>query len=312
MSTPAAPPKTYLAIAAVMLTVIAWASAFPLIRLALDGLDPLPLAASRFWLAGVVAAAWLIASRAARPSKGDTGIFLLCGFAGIAIYNAFLNSGQRTVGPGAASFLISTGPVITALLATIVLRERFGAVAWLGSAIALSGIAIIAAGQPGGLRLGAGASLVLLAAACQATYFILQRPLVPRYGALSCTAYTIIAGALLLTPWVPQAAHSLATAGPGSPTAHAVLALAILPSLIGFGAWTYALGILGAARAANFLYLVPPVATGISYLLTGETPGWSTLAGGLLAITGVAIVNLRVKFAAKPPSTNCREEMARL
>nr|WP_231752938.1 EamA family transporter [Burkholderia sp. TSV86] len=46
------------------------------------------------------------------------------------------------------------------------------------------------------------------------------------------------------------------------------------------------------ARAvANLLYLVPPVATGLAVALTGETPGWLTLAGGALAIAGVALVN---------------------
>jgi drug/metabolite transporter (DMT)-like permease len=155
------------------------------------------------------------------------------------------------------------------------------------------------------LHLGAGASLVVMAAVCQATYFTLQRPLVPRYGALACTAFTFIAGALLLTPWLPGAIASLAVAGLNSRTAYAVLALVLLPSIVGYAAWTYALGILGAARASNFLYLVPPVATGISYLLTGEIPRWSTLAGGLVAIAGVAIVNLRSKLIGKVRLPKC-------
>jgi drug/metabolite transporter (DMT)-like permease len=308
----AAPVKTYLAVAAVLLTVLTWASAFPLIHIALGGLDPLPLAASRFWLAGTVAAAWLLALRPARPSLRDAGIFLLCGLIGITLYNACLNTGQRSVSAGAASFLINTGPIITALLATAFLRERFGPAGWLGSVVAFAGAAFIATGQPGGLKLGAGASLILIAAACQATYFILQRPLVPRYGALASTAYTVIAGALLLTPWLPAGLRSLGATGPGSSATLAVVALAVLPSVLGYTTWTYALGILGAARAANFLYLVPPVATAISYVLTGEIPGVSTLLGGLLAIAGVAIVNLRTKIAVKPGSLNCRQEMARL
>jgi drug/metabolite transporter (DMT)-like permease len=203
---------------------------------------------------------------------------------------------------------VNTGPIITAVLATIFLREKFGRAAWTGSAVALAGVAIIASGQPGGLNLGAGASLVVLAAICQATYFTLQRPLVPRYGALACTAYTFIAGALLLTPWLPGAVTSLAAAGAHSSPTYAVLALVLLPSIIGYAAWTYALGSLGAARAANFLYLVPPVATGISYLLTGESPRWSTLAGGLVAIAGVAIVNLRSKFVEKVRLPKCITE----
>ena len=302
-------PKTYLAVAAVLVTVLAWASAFPLIRIALGGLGPLPLAAARFWLAGSIAVGWLLTVRPARPNRRDAGVFLLCGLAGIALYNACLNTGQKTVSPGAASFLVNIGPIITAILATIFLREQFGRAAWTGSAVALAGVAIIASGQPGGLHLGAGASLVVLAAACQATYFTLQRPLVPRYGALACTAYTFIAGALLLTPWLPGAAASLAAAGSSSPATYAVVALVLVPSIIGYASWTYALGTLGAARAANFLYLVPPVATGISYLLTGEIPRWSTLVGGLVAILGVAIVNLRPKLIGNVRLPKCITEL---
>src|SRR6476619_539023 len=151
-ATPASPPlQDYLAIGAALLTVLLWASAFPLIHIALAGLAPLPLAASRFWFAGAIALAFLLAARPTLPLRRDALSFLACGLVGIALYSAFLNSGQRTVSPGAASFLINTGPIITALLATVFLRERFGIVAWVGSAIALGGVAIIAAGQPGGL-----------------------------------------------------------------------------------------------------------------------------------------------------------------
>lgn len=312
MSKQAASLQTSLAIVAVFVTVAAWASAFPLIHIGLRGLDPLPLAATRFWLAGAIAAAWLIWTAPPRPSWRDTGMFLLCGLVGIALYNALLNSGQRTVSAGAASFLINTSPIITALLATFFLRERFGPVAWVGSAVVFAGVAIIAAGQAGGLSLGAGASLVLLAAACQATYFILQRPLVPRYGALACAAYTILAGAFLLTPWLAPGLRAIGAPGTGGSVARAVIALAIIPSVIGYGAWTHALGVLGAARAANFLYLVPPLAVLISFILTRDVPGWPTIAGGLLAIAGVAIVNLRSRLEPQARGLDCRKEMARL
>ena len=80
-----------------------------------------------------------------------------------------------------------------------------------------------------------------------------------------------------------------------------MVALAIVPSVIGYATWTYALDQFGASRAANFLYLVPPVALAISLLLTGEVPSPFTVVGGVLAIGGVAIVNFRKRLETKPP-----------
>ena len=301
-SSPSPRYRAIAAAAAILLTVGAWASAFPLIRIGLTGLDPLQLASARFSLAAAIVLLWLLISRPKLPAPRDAGLFLASGAAGIAFYNALLNSGQQTVSAGAASFLINTSPMITALLAALFLRERYGMWGWIGSVLALAGVAVIAAGQSGGLRLGAGASLVVGAAFCQASYFILQRPLVPRYGALTCTAYTILAGALLLSPWIVGATAQLASAGSANPALWAVVALAVLPSAIGYAAWTYALDYYGASRAANFLYLVPPTTLLIAFGLTREIPAVTTLLGGALAIAGVAIVNLRRKLAPVVPS----------
>ncbi len=302
--TPAAPAalRSAAAAGAVAVTVGAWASAFPLIKIGLSGLDPLPLASARFALAAAIALAWLAIFRPKLPSPRDAALFLATGAAGIALYNGLLNSGQQTVGAGAASFLINTSPILTALLAALFLRERYGLWGWLGSAVAFAGVAVIASGQSGGLRLGAGASLVLGAAFCQATYFILQRPLVPRYGALACTAFTIVAGALLLSPWIAAAAEQLVATGPASPALWAAVALGVLPSAIGFAAWTFALDHYGASRASNFLYLVPPTTLVIAFVLTREVPSLRTVLGGAIAIVGVAIVNKRRKLPPLEPA----------
>ena len=298
---PSARFRSVTAAIAILVTVGAWASAFPLIRIGLSGLEPLQLAAARFALAAAIVLVGVIAFRPKLPGPRDAALFLASGAAGIALYNALLNSGQQTVSAGAASFLINTSPILTAVLATLFLRERYGLWGWIGSGLAFLGAAVIAAGQAGGFRLGAGASLVVGAALCQATYFILQRPLVPRYGALACTAYTILAGALLLMPWIGPAAARLVAAGPSSAALWAVVALGVLPSAIGYAAWTYALDVYGASRAANFLYLVPPTTMLIAFGLTREVPSVTTVFGGAVAIAGVALVNLRRKLEPVGP-----------
>ena len=70
-----------------------------------------------------------------------------------------------------------------------------------------------------------------------------------------------------------------------------MVALGVFPAAIGYAAWTYALGRFGAARAANFLYLVPPVAALVGFVALGESLSALTLVGGAIAILGVVIVN---------------------
>ncbi|AOK30356.1 MULTISPECIES: DMT family transporter [Burkholderia] len=275
--------------AAALITVLLWASAFPFIRIGLRGFEPIPLAALRFSIAAVLMLAWIAWRRPHLPSSRHIPRLVACAAFGVAAYNMLLNIGQQTVSAGAASFIVNTVPVITALLAILFLGERFRFWAWAGTAISFAGIAVIASGQPGGLRFGNGATLVLAAAACQAAFFILQRPAVVAYGGPVCAALVVCFGAVCLAPWLPTALRQ-AAAAPASVTL-AVVYLGIFPAAIGYATWGSAQAHFGASRAANFLYLVPPVATGLAVALTGETPGWLTLAGGALAIAGVALVN---------------------
>ena len=73
----------------------------------------------------------------------------------------------------------------------------------------------------------------------------------------------------------------------------AAVYLGIVPSLIAYASWAVALSRLPASRASNFLYCVPPVATLIGFIWLGEVPGLLGIIGGVLALAGVAIVNLR-------------------
>ena len=73
----------------------------------------------------------------------------------------------------------------------------------------------------------------------------------------------------------------------------AVLYLGAIPSHVAYATWAVVLSRLPAGRASNFMYCVPPVAMAISFLWLGEVPTAIGAIGGLLALAGVAIVNLR-------------------
>lgn len=286
-----------LAALSMSLAILCWGSSFPLITIALSEIDPAPLAAIRFAVAAVAAALWLLWSRPRLPIGRDIFLFLLQSLVGIVIYSFAMHAGQQTVTAGAASFIVNTAPLMTMILAVLLLNDRFTPWGWVGASVGLLGVGLIGIGQPGGLAFGAGTSLILVAALCSATSFILQKPLVARYGALPTASLSLIVGSLLLSPWLPGGIAMLKVSTPQ--IISAVLVLGIFSAAVGFASWAYALGYYGPARAANFFYLVPLVATVLAYLMTGETPSTFTLIGGALVLTGVLLVNTIGRKRAK-------------
>jgi drug/metabolite transporter (DMT)-like permease len=284
---------SYRSIAVAASTVLLWAAAFPAIRIGLRTFDAIPLAAVRFSIAGMLALAWLLWSRPTLPTPRDLMRFALCGAVGISIYNVLLNTGQQTVTAGAASFIINFQGVLTALLAMLFLGEAFNRWAWAGTLVCMVGVTVIASEMPGGLGFGSGATLVLAAAACSGTSFVLQRPLVAKYGAMTSAAVNILMGFLFLTPWLYDGlSQAMVASGSGI---GAVVFLGVFPGAVGYMTWMSTLSTFGAARAANVLYLVPPVATAIAFYIADEVPGWPMLVGGLIVLAGVMLVNAKGK-----------------
>lgn len=273
-------------------TIVAWASAFPAIRAALDGFGPLQLGATRFAIAAVPAALFLAVTRPRLPGWKDAWRFGFGGLVFVAGYTVLLNLGQQTVSAGAASFIININPMITAALAMLILGERFTGRQWLGSAISLTGVGLIALGQKGAtLELGIGVLLVLGAALCNSLTTIVQKPLFATHKPLTVTAWNMVVGGLVLSPFLPSGIAQAEVAPAES--LYAMLYLAIVPSLITYATWTLLLSRLPAARASNLLYAAPPVALLISYLWLGEIPSALGLLGGAMALGGVVIVNLK-------------------
>jgi drug/metabolite transporter (DMT)-like permease len=278
------PPKAYLAVAT---TVLVWAGSITGTKIGLEAIGAPELAALHFAIAAIPAALWLLLSRQPWPKPVDGLRFMLCGAIGIALYNLLVNAGQLTVSPGAAGFIINTAPVFTALLAAAFLHEQFGLRGWLGTAVCVGGVAIIALGQPGGLRLGTGATWLVLAAICDAVLIVMQRPLIERYGAARATAYTLMAGGLWLSPWLWSGLSEFVAAPMRNRVA--VLYLGLAAGSIAYATWFYALGKLGASRAAMFLYLISPLAMLIAFLIYRDRPTASMLVGGACTLAGVIV-----------------------
>lgn len=288
---------------ALAFTLIFWASAFAAIRLCLrpGAYSPGHLALFRFLVASVTMLFCCIVMRARRPEKRDVPTFFMMGFLGVAVYHTALNYGQRTVSAGAASFLINTAPVFTALLAMIVLRERLRFWGWIGIMLSLSGILVIAQGEGTGLKIDPNALFIVLSAFAASIHMVVNKGVLRRYSALESTTYTILCGTLFLLVFSPGLWTTIQNA-PRSATIAAIYT-GVFPAALAYASWAYVLSRLPASQTATFLYLMPGLAVVIAWLWLGEVPRLATLVGGLLALAGVVLVNTYGKVRNAPPLT---------
>lgn len=196
--------------------------------------------------------------------------------------------GERTVPAGTASLLVNLSPVFTAVGASLWLGEEMTRRRWGGVAIACAGATLIALAGGGGLSLEEGALLVLGAAAVQAAFFLGQKPLLRRYGSLELTTWAMALGTLMALPLAPGLPAAIAEA-PVEPLL-AVGFLGVGASAVGFVTWAYACARVDVSVAAATLYAVPVVAFSAGWLWLGERPAVLALAGGAVALVGVAVV----------------------
>ncbi len=287
----AAKPFDMVTVAAIAITVVGWASAFPAIRAGLASFGPAELGAVRFAIAAVPAAIFLAVTRPALPRLGEIWRFAFGGVVFVALYTLFLNFGELTVSAGAASFIINVSPIITAALALLILGERFPLQGWIGTLISFVGVGLIALGEGDGLTLNQGALLVFGGAVCAAFTSIVQKPLFKSHNPVTVAAWNMVIGALCLAPALPNGIAQAAVAAPEG--LFAALYLGVVPSFISYASWAITLSRLPAARASNFLYCVPPTATLMGFFWLGELPGLLGAIGGVLTLGGVVIVNLK-------------------
>lgn len=280
-------------------TLVLFACAFVAIRAALPGFSVGGLSLGRLVVASVMMACVAPLFGVRMPSRAHLARIVACGLTGMAGYQVLLNAGERTVSAGTASMVVNTGPVFAALLAFALLKERIGGRGWIGIALGFAGAVTITFAQGGSLRPSVDALLVLAAALAQSLYFVLQKPLLSHYSGFEVTCYATWVGAVAMLPALPALMADLPRADAGSLAA--LVFLGVGPSAIGYATWAYAQSTLPVATVANTLFLVPFLSIGIGWLVLAETIHLVALAGGLIALAGVALSRRGGRSAQRVP-----------
>lgn len=276
------------ALGAALVTVTLWASAFVAIRSASSQLSPEALALGRLTLASIALGLVVAVRREPLPAARDVPAIAFCGVFWFALYNIALNDAERHVDAGTAAMLVNLGPLLIALFAGVVLGEGFPRPLVAGCAIAFAGTILIgAATSKHGVAPSWSALLCVAAALFYAMSVVAQKPLLSRSSPLTITWLACTVGALVCLPWAGTLARELPETRASAIGAMAYLAL--VPLTLGFLTWGYALARTTAGRMGATLYLVTPIAILLGWLLLGEAPPATALAGGGLCLIGVYI-----------------------
>lgn len=277
--------------AAIIVALLLWAAAFAGIRAGLRDYGPGQVALLRFGTASAALGLYAIVTRMRLPDRRDVPIISVAGVLGITVYHVALNFGEQSVTAGAAALLISTSPVITAVLSTLWLGERLTGWGWAGVLTSFAGVALISFGEGGALALNIDALLILLAAACASLYMIAGKRPLRRYTALEFTTYAIWFGTVPMLVFLPGLIRQMPTATPSSTLA--VVFLGIFPGAISYVLWSHALAKMPASVLATFLYFQPVNAAVIAWLWLGEMPSTLAIVGGAVSLAGVVAVNTK-------------------
>ncbi len=276
-----------------LLSASIWALAFSNVKIALKTFGPSEIAALRFFVSGLLGVGVLMFTKQKTWTAKDIFQAFFAAFVGMAIYNFFLNLGQTTIAPSAASFIVSTQPIFTIIAARFLFKEKIGLNAILGVALCLMGVWVILGHPDFSAFFHGGAFYLIICAICSGLYFILLMPLIQKHGPLNAAASTVLATGILLCPWLPNA---LVQAQIELKPTLAVMFLAIFPGFIAHITWMSTMKIMGSTRAANFTFLIAPMATIAAIIINDDKIVHTFYFGSVLVIFGVFVTtNQKIK-----------------
>ena len=285
-------------LSAVVVTVLAWASAFIGIRAVGADLSPGALALGRLLVGTAVLALLSLRRGWVAPTRREWRLLAVCGVGWFGIYNVALNAAERHLDAGTTAMLVNIGPILIAVLAGVWLGEGFPRWLVAGLAVAFAGVLLIGiAGRGSGGDL-VGVLLCLVAAVTYAAGVVAQKPLLGRLPGLQVTATACAIGAACCLPWAGALASELAAAPTSSVLG--MVYLGVVPTALAFSTWAYALARMPAGRLGVTTYLVPPLVVLLSWLLLDEVPAALAVVGGGVCLAGVALSRRRGPVAPAP------------
>jgi drug/metabolite transporter (DMT)-like permease len=284
-----------------------WAAQYAAYKTASSQMGPVTVSAWTFLFATLILLPFLLKertgakNRAARhPWTGrDWTGFLVIGVFGLVPASAFLAWGTERSSASNAALIYLTVPILTAVLASMILGERMTWVRWLSLAVSLAGVMLLSRSdlRQQSLVRGeflVGNVLVLLACASSSFYNVYSKDLLNRFSALEILVYGYTMAVVLSIPlliWAEPLSWS-AVAAYTPATWVAVLVLSIFSWGLAMVLWMFVLRRLDVSQASVSIYLLPFLGVLISAATLHERITASMLVGGAITLAGAVLITV--------------------
>ncbi|MBN3755458.1 EamA family transporter [Paraburkholderia sp. Tr-20389] len=269
-----------------LVVVVAWGVNFVVIKVGLHGVPPMLLGALRFMLAAFPAVFFI--RRPKMPWR-----WLLAYGATISLGQfAFLFSAMYVGMPaGLASLVLQAQAFFTLGFAALFLHERFRAQNVLGLVIAAIGLGVI--GLQGGHSMTLAGFILTL---CAAVMWALGNIVTKKVGKVDLVGLVVWGSLIPPVPFFvlsylfegPQRIEAALT-GIGASSVFAIVYLAFVATLLGYGLWSRLLSRYPAGQVAPFSLLVPIVGLASASVFLDEGLSAAQIAGAVLVMAGLAV-----------------------
>lgn len=288
---------------ALTVTGVLWGTTVPLSAVALDSVDPAWLAFFRFFIAGVCLV--LVASRSQLRAvlRPTIVVWGAVGYGGSILVQ---NIGIERTSVSHAALLVGMTPILVAAFAAAWSRTALSGFVWVGAAVSVSGVALVAGGHSAGSSL-LGDVLVLVSLLFACAFTVAQGYLLPGRDPVAVTAVQLVAASLVLMP-IALLTEGVPASDVGLGGVGATVALALFGTLAPFVLFAYAQGIVAAPVAGAFINIEPLVGVLIATALMGEQVRTSLAVGAVAIVAGLALSTraefVRAPGALAPPPAN--------
>ena len=288
-----------------LVLILIWGANFSVQKIVFQAMSPGGFLFARYLimpLCAFIVLVWRYGRHFPRLSRAELWALAKLGFIGHFLHVVPVTFGIHWSTAFSSSVILACGPIFTLLILRARQLERLGRWQMVGVGVACTGVLLFLSDKLlGGAWRATGGDLILLLAASLFSYYTVSaKPVMERHGGLLTMAYATLFGS------VPVVLFSapLAWDGPWADLSWQVWGLflyaTVISAFMGWLLWGWVNVVRGVARTAPLMYLMPPVAGLLAWVVTGESYNGAKLLGALICLIGVAIAQFSRHTLPKP------------